>query len=115
MTQLFIELYLDEDVSSLIAILIRNRGFVVATAREEGQLGRDDSEQLAYATEHNRAILTHNRDDFVELANVYYVSERSHCGIIIARRRPPQEIVHRLVAILDQVTADEFRNQVRYI
>jgi hypothetical protein len=115
MSKLFIELYLDEDVSSLIATLLRPRGFIATTAREEGQLGRDDSEQLAFAVARGRAILTHNRDDFVALANEYYASEREHFGIIVARRRPPSELVRWLITILDHVTADEFQNQVRYI
>ena len=115
MNQLFIELYLDEDVNTLIATLLRSRGFGATTARAEGQLRRNDREQLAYAIENKRAILTHNRNHFVALANEYYASERSHYGIIIARRRTPREIVDLLVTILDQVTSDEFQNQVLYI
>jgi hypothetical protein len=38
-----------------------------------------------------------------------------HYGIIFAVRRPPQEIARRLLVILNQVTADEMENQVRYI
>lgn len=76
---------------------------------------RTDSEQLAYAVEDKKAILTHNRNHYLALANEYYASGRDHYGIIIARRRAPQEIVRLLVTILDRVTADEFRNQVRYI
>lgn len=115
MARLFIELYLDEDVSALVATLLRNRGFVAATARDEGQLGRDDSAQLAYAVERESALLTHNRNDFIKLATEYYESGRSHYGIIIARRRPPNELVRGLVTILDHFTADEFQNQTRFI
>jgi ribulose bisphosphate carboxylase small subunit len=38
-----------------------------------------------------------------------------HHGVIFAVRRSPQEITHRLLAILNQVTSDEMQNQVRYI
>jgi len=38
-----------------------------------------------------------------------------HYGIILAFRRPPQEMAQRLLVILNQVTADEMENQVRYI
>jgi hypothetical protein len=34
--KLFAELYLDEDVSVLVAALLRARGFDVITARDEG-------------------------------------------------------------------------------
>ncbi len=49
MNQLFIELYLDEDVDVLIADLLHVRGFVALTARDAGQLHKSDAEQLAYA------------------------------------------------------------------
>lgn len=38
-----------------------------------------------------------------------------HGGIILAVRRPPQEIVRRLLVIINHVTADEMKNQIRYI
>ena len=49
MSQLFIELYLDEDVDVLIADLVRARGFAATTTQEAGNTGKGDEEQLAYA------------------------------------------------------------------
>ena len=46
MTNLFIDLYLDEDVSVLVAELVRARGFTALTAREAGQLHASDASQL---------------------------------------------------------------------
>jgi hypothetical protein len=37
-TNIFIELYLDEDVSVLVADLVRARGFTAITTREAGRL-----------------------------------------------------------------------------
>lgn len=51
MSQIFIELYLDEDVSVRLADLLRARGFVVNTTLEAGNLGCADREQLEYALE----------------------------------------------------------------
>jgi predicted nuclease of predicted toxin-antitoxin system len=113
--RLFIELYLDEDVSVLLADLLQARGFAVTTTQEASQVGRSDSEQLAYAVSHRRTLVTHNRADFEHLALEYFSSEITHCGIIIAVRRPIHEIAKRLLKILDQVTADEMTNQIRYI
>ena len=115
MSSLFIELYLDEDMDVLIADLIRRRGFVATTTREEGQLQKSDAEQLAYAVSQNKTLLTHNRADFEALAQVYFTTGQMHYGIILAVRRPPQEIVRCLLLILNHVTADEMQNQVRYI
>jgi Domain of unknown function (DUF5615) len=115
MSRLFIELYLDEDVSVLVAHLVCARGFVAKTAHDEGLLGRSDAEQLAYAVSRQMTLLTHNRADFEALARVYLANGQTHHGIIIAVRRTPHEITQRLLAILNQVTADEMENQLRYI
>jgi hypothetical protein len=115
MTRLFIDLYLDEDVSVLVADLVRARGFTALTARDAGQLHVSDADQLAYAVSQHKTLLTHNRADFEALAQTYYTTGQSHKGIIIAVRHPPYEIVRRLLLILNQVTADEMQNQLRYI
>jgi len=113
--RLFIHLFLDEDVDVLIAKLIRSRGYSGETTSEAGQISCSDAAQLAFATRRQMAIVTHNRDDFEALARDYFATGQSHCGIIIAVRRPPQEIVRRLLVILDGVTAEEMDNQVLYI
>lgn len=111
----FIELYLDEDVSVLVAELVRARGFVALTTRDAGRLHTSDVDQLAYAVNHHKTLLTHNRADFETLSQTYAATGQTHAGIIIAVRHPPYEIVRRLLLILNQVTADEMRDQVRYI
>ncbi|HXD32832.1 MAG TPA: DUF5615 family PIN-like protein [Pyrinomonadaceae bacterium] len=114
MERLFLELYLDEDVSVLIAELLQARGFHATTTLDAGQMGRNDEEQLAYATSRRKTLLTHNRVDFERLAIEYFESGRTHFGILVAVRRPVQEIARRLLIILDRVTADEMINQIRY-
>lgn len=113
--RLFIELYLDEDMDVQVATLLRARGFTAISTREAGQLGKDDADQLQYASAHGYAFITHNRADFEALARTYFTEGREHFGIIIAVRHSPQEIVRRLLLILNAVTADEMRNAVRYI
>lgn len=115
MTSLFIELYLDEDVSVLVAALLRGRGFSALTTHDESRLGLTDADQLAHSVSLNRTLLTHNRADFEALARRYADEGREHCGIILARRYPPYELLRRLMRLLDQVTADEMKNQIKYI
>ncbi len=115
MNKLFIEVYLDEDVDVLIAELIRARGFSATTTVEAEQLHHDDDAQLAYAVAHDKTFVTHNRADFEKRAEAYFAAGHVHPGIIIAIRRSPYEIARRLLVILNNVTADEMRNQVRYI
>ena len=65
--RIFSHLYLDEDVSVLIAALLRSDGVDVLTTRDVHNLGQSDSFQLLFAATHHRAILTHNRGDFEAL------------------------------------------------
>jgi predicted nuclease of predicted toxin-antitoxin system len=112
---LFIRLYLDEDVNVLLADMLRARGFDVTTTREAGQIGKSDGEQLAFATSREQAILTHNRVDFEALSRLYFKEGWPHSGILIAVRRRPVELLHRVLALLNRVAADEIENQIRYI
>jgi predicted nuclease of predicted toxin-antitoxin system len=115
MKRLFVELYLDEDVSVLVAELLRSHGFDVLTALEAGQLGKSDEEQLAYAVSQSRALVSHNRSDFEALAQQYFAAERTHYGIILAVRRSPYEVMRRLLVIINNLTAYEMQNQLLYI
>lgn len=114
MTRLFAEVYLDEDVSVLVATLLRSRGFKVVTTRDAGQLGQSDSAQLEYAASRGMLFLTHNRVDFEALHQQYLATEKAHWGIVIASRRLPHAIVSSLLRLLNRMTADELRNQLLY-
>jgi hypothetical protein len=112
---LFIELYLDEDVDVLLAHLLRGRGFSAATTLEANRLGTSDLDQFLYATAQGKTILTHNHRHFAELAKEHFEAGQHHTGVIIADRHPTYEILRRLLRILNNVTADEMQDQVRYI
>lgn len=108
-------LYLDEDVSVVVATMLRARGFEVVTALDTGQLGRSDSEQLTFGTVAGRVLITHNRVDFERLHREWLEAGRPHAGIIIARRRSPRELVARVGQLLSRLTAQDFANQLLYI
>ncbi len=114
MNALFIELYLEEDVRALLAALLRAHGFTALNICEAGPLHTSEAEPLAYAINQRKAFLTHHRADFEVLAKEYVAARQPHSGIMIAVRHPAQGIVRRLLRILNQVTADEKQDQVRY-
>lgn len=78
MSNLFICLYLDEDVNVLVADLLKARGFDVLTVRDAGQLQASDEEQLACAVSQRRTLVTHNRSDFEKLIQTYFDTSRTH-------------------------------------
>lgn len=60
-------------------------------------------------------MLTHNRADFEALHRLYMDADQHHSGIFLAVRGVPHEIARRLLEILDQMTADEMRDHLRYV
>ena len=111
---LFISLYLDEDVSVLVADWLRPHGFDVLTARDASSLS--DTAQLRFAAEHHRALLTHNRIDFELLHRAALDKQEPHAGIIIANRRASHaDLARRIMKLLNFFTADEIRNQLLYL
>jgi predicted nuclease of predicted toxin-antitoxin system len=113
--KLFATLYLDEDVSVLVATLLQARGLDVKTTREQGMLGKSDETQLGYASSLDRCVLTHNRLDFEKLHAESIATEKPHAGIIIAARRNPHELARRVSILCDSLTADEISSQLLYI
>lgn len=110
-----VKLYLDEDVDVLIVDLLGARGFLALSTAQANNLGQRDREQLQYAVKDQRCLLTHNRTDFEELAKEYFEAGELHYGIIIAVRRPPKEIVRRLLRVLNARTRGEMGNQLLYL
>ena len=77
------KVYLDEDLSPVIAARLRERGIDVTTAQEVGNVQLDDRAQLAYATREGRAIVTANVVDFIDLAHEAVATNAEHAGIIL--------------------------------
>ncbi len=77
------KLYLDEDLSPVIAEALRRRGVNAVGAGEGGNLGLTDEEQLARAAAEGRCLVTRNRDDFVRIAQAAIRDGRPHAGIVL--------------------------------
>ncbi len=107
-------LYTDEDMSALVATLLRSRGLNITTVPEQGNLGKTDREQLEFATSMDRCILTHNRVDFERLHIQYCEEGKEHAGIIIIPQKNAYEVARRVALLVDSLIADEIRNQLLY-
>ena len=62
------KVYLDEDVSPIVARLLHDKGVDAVSAHEVGRVQLDDRARLAEATGAGRAIVTANVVDFLALA-----------------------------------------------
>ena len=107
-------LYTDEDMSALVATLLRTRGLDITTVPEQSSLGKTDREQLEFATSLNRCLLTHNRVDCERLHLQYIEEERQHSGIIIVPHKNAYEVAQRISIIVTSLTADVIMNQLLY-
>lgn len=113
---LFIRLYIDEDVHESLAHALRKQGHDVLSVREAGRRGLSDSDQLAYAAQQNRALFSFNATDYIALHLAYLDQDEPHAGIIVAKQMPIGVTLRGLLALLlDQVSADEIRNQLRWL
>ena len=109
---LFVRLYLDRHIKKQLAIDLRERGFDVVTTEEAGLDTAPDDEQLAFATQENRAILTFNIRDFAPLHETWSASGRAHSGIIVSQQLGSREyglLLARMLRFLDQFSAEEMR------
>ena len=114
--RLFIAISTDEDVSTRLADILRERGFDVESVITSGTVRLSDEEQLAQATARGRAILTYNQRDFLLLARQWHDAGREHAGIILSRQfsnRETGELLRQVCNLLDAVSAEEMWNTVR--
>lgn len=112
---LYIHLYFDEDVSIRIVDNLRTRGFDVLSSRDAEMSGRSDDEQMLYAVSLRRAIVTHNRVDFEAQHSKFVEKGLKHYGVIVAKRRKDTEVVTKILALLDTVSAEEMKDHLRYV
>lgn len=107
-----LKFYLDENVANDVATGLRTRGINVLTTAEAGNKGIPDTEQLAFALSEIRVIVTHDRD-FLRLSN----QGMSHAGMAYCAKqsRTVKQMLQRLLAIYQAITAEEMMNYIEFI
>ena len=104
------DFYLDADVGTGIASLLRSRGHTVVTARDMGLESATDDEHLLTAAQLVRTFVTHNRKDFLLLHGAWRRWSRAwlpqehalpqHAGILVVHQWPAPRVVTAIHALL---------------
>jgi predicted nuclease of predicted toxin-antitoxin system len=97
-------LYCDEDVGSSIVDWLRKYGFDIQTARDAGRDNQKlrDEDQLTFATENDRILVTHNGRDFFEISRRWAAQGRPYSGVIVVAQRHSWEIQEALQRFFDE-------------
>lgn len=110
-----LKLNLNEHLSPRLAVQLRRYGYDVTSTQESMLLAEDDATQLAHAASEQRAIVTFNFTDFVVLHERYLAQGQDHWGIILSSEESIGVLMHRLLRLLNSVSADELKNQIRWL
>ncbi len=110
-----ITVYLDEDVPSSFAQALINRGVDVITTQQAKNLRQSDANQLVYATAEKRAILTHNKRDFILLHNEYIQSGKEHTGIIVSDQLPTGVLLKRFMRLWFSIKDTDMKNRIEFL
>ena len=96
--------YLGECVDVALADALQQRGFAVTLARDHGPTGASDEQQIAYATQRDWAILSHNARHFQRWHRTFIEQRRPHGGIILLPETGPlSRLAVRAAMMLDWI------------
>ncbi|HLI77940.1 MAG TPA: DUF5615 family PIN-like protein [Acidobacteriaceae bacterium] len=99
-------LYLDECVDHRLAAALAAHGFDVLTVQQAQRVSDDDEDQLLFASQQGRLLLSHNQIDFRRLHAVFERAGRPHGGImLIPQTVPLARLEVRARLMLDWVAA----------
>lgn len=110
-----ISLYLDEMISVVLAVVLRQYGYDVIAAKEVNMLGKSDEEQLAFACSNRRAIITFNIKDFVLLHQSWLSEGKKHFGIIVSPEIRISKLTHLCLRLLGKTESRYLINQLCFL
>ena len=111
-----ISIYTDESVDIAITEGLKRRGVNACSARDTGNLGLTDEEQLIYAGKERAAVFTHDTD-FLRIAARGMEEGRTHHGIIYCHQKsyPIGECVRRLRVLTSVLTSKDMINHIEFL
>lgn len=110
-----VSLYLDEMIPAVLAVVLRQYGYDVLTAKEADMLAKSDEEQLAFAASNRKAIITFNIKDFVLLHQSWLSEGKRHFGIIVSPEIRISKLIHLCLRLLGRTESKDLINQLRFL
>lgn len=110
-----IKLYIDEDLADRLSVALRSRGYDAISAHEIEMRGKTDREQLEYAIEHGRVILTQNVKHFINLQREYFKNGLQHHGILVTNVLPFKELMKRILNFMGKKQSGEMKNNLDWL
>lgn len=105
-----IKFYFDEHIPSAVTNALQQKGFDVLTVQAANRRGLPDDEQLDFATQENRVIVTMD-SDYLALA----AQSISHTGIaFVTSDTSIGDLINNLSLLHDVMTSEEMENNVEY-
>jgi predicted nuclease of predicted toxin-antitoxin system len=111
-----LKIYTNESVPIAIVTGLQRRGVNATCARDSGNLGLTDPQQLEYAVDNHMVIFTHDAD-FLTLANEYKSRDRLHWGIIYVHQDKLSlgECIRRLKELAELFELNDFQNHIAFL
>jgi predicted nuclease of predicted toxin-antitoxin system len=111
-----IRIYTNESVSVAITEGLTRRGVDAFSARDIGNLGLTDYEQLTYALNEKATIFTHDTD-FLKIAAKWMTEERTHHGITYGHQASYSigEYVLKLRTLTSVLTSDDIVKHIEFL
>jgi hypothetical protein len=99
-----------------VVVGLRQRGVDAWCARDAGNLGLSDDEQLEYACREHALLFTHD-DDFLRIAHVRVLQGEDHWGIAFVRPRKLSigDCIRRLARYAFTTSAEEMINRIEFL
>jgi predicted nuclease of predicted toxin-antitoxin system len=111
-----ISIYTNESVDVAIAEGLKRRGVDAFSARDAGNLGLTDEEQLIYARKEKVTIFTHDTD-FLQIAAQWLDERITHQGIIYCHqtRYSIGECIRKLRKLAAVLASEDMVNHIEFL
>lgn len=107
--------YLDEDIDVALEQALINRGVDAVSTLKAGKIGNTDEEQLLFARNEKRSIITHNVRDFVILHKKFISDDRKHSGIIVSDQLPIGTLLKRVMKLWFTLGAKDMESRIEFL